>query len=202
MLYPGFSQNERFVLSRAYFAQTSRSWIWAYFWSIGYSHLALQCYISGMMECGQVPLLFYTQFPLQVCGVSAGTVQAPPTWQLEGKARSVEFSFTSSLSKWFINRWYQSWADSKPFGSDWDHCVSEMAPAESIAAVVGAWKQSDHLLKQAALGSLAVVGPKDEGITRAELCTNVALLEPLIQHLGFLIALAAPSTFWTNLIGW
>ena len=65
-----------------------------------------------------------------------------------------------------------------------------MAPPEAIAAVVGPWKSDDQLLQQAALGTLVIVGPKEEGINRISVCTNVRILAPLIQYLGHLVALS------------
>ena len=75
-----------------------------------------------------------------------------------------------------------------------------MAPPEAIAAVVAAWKSDDHLLKQAALGTLVMVGPKEEGITRTTLCTNVRILEPVVKHLGHLVALSFMSHFFKSKI--
>ena len=59
-----------------------------------------------------------------------------------------------------------------------------MAPADSIAAVVGEWKANDKLIKQASTAIMAVVGKKSE-ITRKEVVANHEILQPVVKHLGF-----------------
>lgn len=59
-----------------------------------------------------------------------------------------------------------------------------MAPADSIAAVVGEWKANDKLIKQASTAIMAVVGKKSD-ITRREVVANHEILQPIVKHLGF-----------------
>ena len=59
-----------------------------------------------------------------------------------------------------------------------------MAPADAITAVVAEWQACDGLVKQAALGVLAVAGGPDDPLTRNEVCANVKSLEPVVKHLG------------------
>ena len=63
------------------------------------------------------------------------------------------------------------------------HLFSEMAPADSIAALVGQWKSNDKLVKQAATGVMAVVGKRNE-LSRKEVCANHEILIPVVEHLG------------------
>ena len=58
-----------------------------------------------------------------------------------------------------------------------------MAPAESIAAVVGEWKANDKLVKQASTAVMAVVGKRSE-LSRKEVCANHEILIPVVKHLG------------------
>lgn len=59
----------------------------------------------------------------------------------------------------------------------------EMAPADSIAALVGQWKSNDKLVKQASTGVMAVVGKRSE-LSRKEVCANYEILIPVVEHLG------------------
>ena len=161
-------------------------------------------------ECGQVPLqkyaYYFTNAPAGLWCIrryspSSTSLPAAP---LEGQLGmgAVECSFLIGSATCFINILHPSWfIDSsflRPFGSDWGSISLIMAPPEAIAAVVGAWKSDDHLLKQAALGTLVVVGPKEEGINRTSLCTNVRILEPLVRNLGHLVALSFVSQFFNS----
>lgn len=59
-----------------------------------------------------------------------------------------------------------------------------MAPADAIASVVGDWKKDEFLMKQASTGIMATCGPKEEGVTREDVCANYKVLMPIVKYLG------------------
>ena len=55
--------------------------------------------------------------------------------------------------------------------------------ADSVAAVLKAWKEDAKLITQASTGAMAVVGRKAD-VTRKEVCHNANILHPVVRHFG------------------
>lgn len=55
--------------------------------------------------------------------------------------------------------------------------------ADPITAVVEVWKNNASLCKQASSGVMAVVGSHND-ISRREVCSNAAIIDPVIVHMG------------------
>ena len=60
--------------------------------------------------------------------------------------------------------------------------------ADSISAVLEAWKGNSKLCQIAATGVMAIVGRKqgNNEVTRQEVCQNAHILDPIVKHLGIL----------------
>lgn len=61
-----------------------------------------------------------------------------------------------------------------------------MASPDPVTAVVEVWKNNVTLCKSASMGIMTVVGKQNE-ITRREVCSNAAVVEPIIRHFGPLL---------------
>lgn len=68
-----------------------------------------------------------------------------------------------------------------------------MASPDPVTAIVEVWKRNVTLCKNASMGIMTVVGKQNE-ITRREVCSNAAVVEPIIKHLGHLDL--SVGTFW------
>jgi len=55
--------------------------------------------------------------------------------------------------------------------------------ADPVTAVVEVWKANASLCKQASSGVMAVVGSQND-ISRREVCTNAAIIDPIVIHMG------------------
>ena len=62
-----------------------------------------------------------------------------------------------------------------------------MDTAAIVNAVVAAWKEDQSLSDLAATGVMARVADKKH-IGRQEVCKNLAVLSPVVQHMGNLVA--------------
>ena len=52
-----------------------------------------------------------------------------------------------------------------------------------VGKMVGKWKQDSQLVLQSAGGYMCKIGKKSE-LNRAEVCQNVTILQPVVEHLG------------------
>lgn len=69
--------------------------------------------------------------------------------------------------------------------------------ATPVGAMVGKWKEDTQLVLQSAGGCICKIGKKSE-LNRQEVCQNVAILKPVVEHLGSLASKSTIFFFWSE----